>query len=480
MIVSRALVFSLLLVLAGGCRSFDESIKPILRPTAPEGYVPPVYIKGTRSITAVNPNELTLEVWRLSVDIRKDSAYPDSIRLFARVFDREKNLVTDLAPPYYKGPGDYRTIWSGLREQLGEGGPEVPITDFTVREFSDRDGIPFELALVLDYSGSMTSSMAQIEEAARAFIRLKRPQDRITIVKFGREPKLVATASSSESELIAQLPIERQTDTKSDYGYYSSMYAATQLGSRTVAESPQGNPRAVIVFTDGEDNASAITAADVFEHNKSKEVPVFAVGFGAMNRDVLSDLTTYTGGRLYQTYTPEELRAAFEDIYRNLRNYYLVSYIPPRAPGRHLVTLSMNPPGATTSIAAKAEYSTLGDKVIGPDKPIVLPDILFEYNQAVLRPESMQSIEAVAAWMLEYPRLKIEVRGHTDAQGTPEYNQTLSEARAETVRAAIVARGIDAARLRSRGFGLTMPKAPNDTEEGRAINRRTEFVILAR
>lgn len=478
MTVSRALLLGLALV--AGCRSFDESIKPILAPTVPKGYVPPVYIKGTRTISNVDPNELSLEVWRLSVDTPRDSAYPDSIRLFVRVFDREHNLVTELAPPYYKGPGDYRTVWSGLKEQLGEGGPEVPITEFTVREFSDRDGIPFELAIVLDYSGSMTSSMSQIEEAARAFVALKRPQDRITIVKFGREPRMVATASTSESELLAQLATAGPTETKGDFGYYSSMYAATQLGSRTVAESPSTNPRAVIVFTDGEDNASAITAADVFEHNKEKEVPIFAVGFGAMNRDVLSDLSTYTGGKLYQTYTPEELRAAFEDIYRNLRNYYLVTYIPPRAPGKHLVTLSMNPPGATAPIAAKAEYSTIVGRMIDPDAIVSLPDVLFDYNEAVLLPASIQSVEAVAALMRERPRLKIEVRGHTDSQGGPEYNQTLSEARAEAVRAAIVERGIDASRVRSRGFGLSRPVATNETEEGRARNRRTEFVVLAR
>jgi VWFA-related protein len=471
MTFTRALV--ILLTLVAGCRTFGESIKPILNPTIPEGYVPPVYIKGTRTIASVNPNELALEVWRLSLVSRQDTI--DSVRLYCRVFDREHNLVTDLAPPYYKGPGDYRAIWSGLREQLGENGPEVAISDFTVREFSDRDGIPFELALVLDYSGSLTTSMSQIEDAARAFVKLKRPQDRITIVKFGKEPKIVANATASEAELLAAL----QPTEKPDYGYYSSMYSATQLGSRTVAEAPAGNPRAVIVFTDGEDNASIVNAADVFEHNKAKEVPIFAVGFGAMNREVLTDLTTYTGGKLYQTYTPEELRAAFEDIFRNLRNYYLVTYKPPQDPGKHIVTVSLNPPGATTSIAANAEYNTI---LRGGPIVTTLPEmrsIHFEYNKAVLTPGSMPAIAAIAALMKDRPRLKLQVEGHTDAVGTPEYNQTLSEQRAESVRQAILAHGIDGSRIRTRGYGFTVPRATNDTEEGRAQNRRTEFVVIA-
>ena len=470
MTFSRSLF--LLFALVAGCRSFDESIEPILNPTIPEGYVPPVYIKGVQPIERVDPNQLALEVWRLDSE-----RYPDSIRLYVRVFDREKNLVTNLAPPYYTGTSDYRTIWSGLSEQLGN--HSEAITDFTVREFSDRDGIPYELALVLDYSGSMSSSMSQIEEAARAFVRLKRPQDRITIVKFGREPKLAVGASSSEAELLAQL----NDGPGASYGYYSSMYSAAQMGGRVIAEAPPSNPRAVVVFTDGEDNSSKATAKDVFDSSKSRNTPIFAVGFGAMNREVLSDLTKYTGGRLYQTYTPDELRMAFEDIYRNLRNYYVISYKPPRAPGKHVVTVSMNPPGATTSaIAATAEYNTILTEVgpTGTGGQFAMSDILFDYNKSVLLPQSMPSIEAVAAYMRERPRVKIEVRGHTDAQGTPEYNQKLSEERAEAVRQAIIARGIDPSRVRARGFGLTMPIAPNDTEEGRARNRRTQFVELAR
>jgi VWFA-related protein len=473
MTLSRALF--VLLALVAGCRSFSETIKPIVNPTIPEGYVPPVYIKGTRTIANVNPNELSLEVWRLSLVERQDSIV-DSVKLYCRVFDREHNLVTDLAPPYYTGGGDYKAIWSGLREQLGTSGPNVQITDFTVREFSDRDGIPYELALVLDYSGSMTTSLSQVDEAARAFVRLKRPQDRITIIKFGREPKVLASATASEAELLAAL------DPKSaptDHGYYSSMYSATQLGTRTVAEAPAGNPRAVVVFTDGEDNSSVITAADVFEQSKSKEVPVFAVGFGAMNREALTDLTTYTGGRLYQTYTPEELRAAFEDIFRNLRNYYLVTYKPPQDPGKHLVTISLSPPGATTSIAATAEYNTILRGGPGATTLPSMRSIHFEYNKAVLTPGSAPAIAAIADLMKERPRLKLQVEGHTDAQGTQEYNQTLSEQRAETVRQAILAHGIEPDRIRIRGFGMMRPIATNDTEEGRALNRRTEFVVIA-
>jgi len=76
--------------------------------------------------------------------------------------------------------------------------------------------------------------------------------------------------------------------------------------------------------------------------------------------------------------------------------------------------------------------------------------------------------------------VKLEVQGHTDNIGEIDYNQDLSERRAEAVRQALLERGVEANRLRSRGFGESQPIAPNDTEEGRAKNRRTQFVIIAK
>ena len=90
------------------------------------------------------------------------------------------------------------------------------------------------------------------------------------------------------------------------------------------------------------------------------------------------------------------------------------------------------------------------------------------------------ALDAIAAVMKEQGRLRIEVRGHTDAKGTEEYNQKLSEARANAVRDALIALGVPEGRVRARGFGLSQPVATNDTEEGRAKNRRTEFIVLAR
>jgi outer membrane protein OmpA-like peptidoglycan-associated protein len=74
--------------------------------------------------------------------------------------------------------------------------------------------------------------------------------------------------------------------------------------------------------------------------------------------------------------------------------------------------------------------------------------------------------------------MKVSINGHTDNVSGAEFNQTLSENRAKAVYDYLVSKGVDSSRLTYKGYGLTKPLASNDTEEGRAKNRRTEFVII--
>lgn len=465
------IILASIALLSSGCRSFEESVKPLITPQAPEGYQRPVYMTGTVNANEADPTKMNVEVWRVN-----SNPYPDSIQLFVRVFDNDGRLVTKLAPPYYTGSDDYRKIWSGLSEQIGIDGQPQTIEQFTVREYSDEDGIPYELALVLDYSGTMGTNIRALEEGAAAFVRLKRAQDRIAVVKFDKNPQLVMRSTNSQSELLSMFG----GSGLSGYGTYTALYGAAKLGAEQLALAPASHPRAVVLFTDGEDNASTIAASDVYKYSIDNNIPIFTIAFGPVNRDVLSDISTVTGGKFYQTYTPDELKMAFEDIYRSLRNYYVVTYKPVFAIGKHLVRLTLTPPHSSTGLGTTAEYNTLTGAIASGDRNFDPGPIFFDYNQAVLKPESQAAIRNVVTVMNDRPRMIIEVQGHTDAVGGDEFNQKLSDARAGAVRDAIVALGIDPSRVKARGFGLTRPKATNDTEEGRAQNRRTEFVPLRR
>jgi OOP family OmpA-OmpF porin len=102
--------------------------------------------------------------------------------------------------------------------------------------------------------------------------------------------------------------------------------------------------------------------------------------------------------------------------------------------------------------------------------------IHFEYNKAIIRQDSFPVVDAVAEILKKYPDLKMEIQGHTDNKGGPDYNKRLSDLRAAAVRTYLIEHGIASDRLTSHGYGLERPLVPNDSDNNRALNRRVQFV----
>jgi len=112
------------------------------------------------------------------------------------------------------------------------------------------------------------------------------------------------------------------------------------------------------------------------------------------------------------------------------------------------------------------------------DGRIILYDILFDYDKATLKQSSDKQLQHIVTMMLENPDLKVEVQGHTDNQGSDEYNLNLSQLRSETVASYLGLFGIQSERLIPKGYGESQPVDTNETEEGRARNRRVELVQI--
>jgi len=104
--------------------------------------------------------------------------------------------------------------------------------------------------------------------------------------------------------------------------------------------------------------------------------------------------------------------------------------------------------------------------------------ITFEAASSALTAEGSAAVDAAAALLTQNPGVRIEVHGHTDSDGESVFNQQLSQERAEAVVEALRVRGVDPGRLTAIGFGESNPIEPNITEEGRAVNRRIEFVVV--
>ena len=104
-------------------------------------------------------------------------------------------------------------------------------------------------------------------------------------------------------------------------------------------------------------------------------------------------------------------------------------------------------------------------------------DVLFDFNEYTLKPGAREKLAKVSGILLAYPGLKIQLEGHTDSIGSDDYNQTLSERRADSVREYLVTQGVPGDTVSAVGFGKANPVGSNDTAAGRQQNRRVEMVV---
>lgn len=117
-------------------------------------------------------------------------------------------------------------------------------------------------------------------------------------------------------------------------------------------------------------------------------------------------------------------------------------------------------------------------KGCGTGDKIVLHGVNFEFDKSRLRPDAKLILNQVADALLAAPTIRIEIGGHTDGRGSADYNQKLSQRRAQAVADYLVSRGVEAGRMTAQGYGMSQPVASNDTDEGREQNRRVELKIV--
>ena len=204
---------------------------------------------------------------------------------------------------------------------------------------------------------------------------------------------------------------------------------------------------------------------------------------------------TYIKGRVKDAFTGDPLAARIEMIDLNTKQL-LTSTTSDAQTGGYLacihtgsnVLLNVSHPDYpfySENFQVEKSYSELSpylkDILLQPTDVgtvVTLKNVFFDFDRTELKPESFVELDKLAEYLRRNAELRIEIGGHTDDQGTDEYNDRLSENRAKAVYDYLVDKGIPANRLKYKGYGKRMPVADNTTEEGRAANRRTEFKII--
>jgi VWFA-related protein len=426
---------------------------------APAGYKP-VFIKTTLPVTSAAVGRPLGSIAKL------DISNPNKVRLYMHLADSTGAFLSGAALA-----GKWQQYWCMATDEVNG---KIRRMKITPREFSMDDRSPHALALVMDHSGSMGEERARaIQDAAAVMITKKKAEDAIALIKYDNKVVVESALSTDAMQLQSKL----QKNGLLGFGGLTAIADGTEYGINELISAGAGYERkAVIIFTDGQDNSSKAGRDQVIALAKKNNIMICAIDFGyGVNGTYLRDMAEATGGLYSRIYSTAEFDDVFEDIYRRLRNYYMVEF-EPRDYGKHLLRIKLCLPNSDT-VTVSAEYDNTPD--IGS---VALLDVFFDSDKSSLKQESETALQNIALLMKAYPAMEIEVRGHTDSVNRtkdPLYNQKLSEKRAIAVKEDLVQkRGIEPGRIRAIGMGDSRPVADNSTEEGKARNRRTELIIL--
>lgn len=127
--------------------------------------------------------------------------------------------------------------------------------------------------------------------------------------------------------------------------------------------------------------------------------------------------------------------------------------------------------------AQLAELKNMNAKQTDRGMVLTLGDVLFDSDQAHIKPGAQRSLDKLVIFLKRYPQRRASVEGYTDSTGNADHNQELSARRAGAVRTALVERGVEAERIVSQGYGESYPVAGNDSSGGRQQNRRVEIIL---
>ncbi len=205
--------------------------------------------------------------------------------------------------------------------------------------------------------------------------------------------------------------------------------------------------------------------------------------------------TIYVKGKVYDAVTKKVLQADIDVVDLATGNSVLRA-VSNSSKGEFLICLPLNKDYAfstsktgylffSENFALKDKKDHLPFEVIIPlspitkDSSVTLKNVFFETNKFDLKDESKSELNKLVEFLTNNPSLKIELRGHTDNVGDVKKNQVLSENRAKSVSQYLAANGIAGDRLTYKGFGDTKPVVPNDSDEHRQMNRRTEFKVVS-
>jgi len=378
------------------------------------------------------------------------------------------NINDDKGKVYvYANLDKFDKAWCLAQEKSGT--EIVPVKNYQILHSTERDTVANAFAFVLDHSGSMGDMrVLTVQNAISNLLTTDRKlEDAAAVIKYDNQVVLEVPLTKDDKLLMSQVKLNGIVG----FGGNSAINDGLSLAIDILDADKTCTNKSAIIYTDGVDNASKLTQSEVIAKAKSKGIKVFAIDFGDQtNPTYMSDIASKTGGCYYHIYNTSEFNQVFTDIYKRMKNAYIFEYTPAIFGHSQFKLVLCN----------KSKKIELVDSIYNEAASgnFILVNIKFDTNKSNLKKTYYPEIEKLAAIMKKESALKFQIQVHTDDVGDAKSNLSLSQKRADAIKAELIKKGADKARISAKGFGESAPIADNKTKEGKATNRRVEFVVV--
>lgn len=324
-------------------------------------------------------------------------------------------FITGLA-----GKSSKKSLLTIIRPKVEELCPTFEVTEMK-EEMEIVD--PINIAVVLDYSGSMSHYVIDLKSMAENFIK-RLSGNLFTRLNFDdnlvRKPVDAVPTKTPKSVL---------DDNYNDYGGGTALYAAIRDGIETLSQSK--GDRALVVFTDGYENSSGIGMQTVWQKAKENNVSVYAIGFDVGGYAILDSLCRYTGGKFYPSNGIDT--SIFKELGDRFSNHYILKGKCKKSFGYPVVIKSNSP-----KISGKLILTDPNAYKPFDAEAIQFHTFLFDSNTTTLiRPQRKSfnaSIVGIAEYLIANPNSKIVIEGHSSPDGDALKNLKLASKRAELIQ----------------------------------------------
>ena len=401
--------------------------------------------------------------------------FPEKIEFRTLVYDTNGRYISGLAPPYFTGEGSWRDYWKFLSDSCK--GDNYIVKDFEVEEVRNNQNKPYSIAFILDHSSSMGKKrIIKLREAVKHVLYAIKKEDMIGIAKFAG--KSVLEVPFSDEQSFYRKSFVPDDLNNGNHGGGTAMYDAIDFVMNQFDTVDNKFKKVIILFSDGGDNQSKVKIDSILKSAKKNKVEIYTIAYGYSDKNI-EELAKYTGGRFYPIISTKEFPYVFKDIYTTLNNYYKITYTPKDCYDKHEISVRLNLPFMKdTYLESKGQYDKSVFTESDPVGTVYLMNVEFDIGKSDIKEDSKEQITLIAQSLRNNPAMKIKISGHTDNTGSDEFNEKLSVQRAMSVMNELIRLGIDGKRLSYAGYGKSRPLVPNNSDENRKRNRRTEFEII--